>query len=104
MESTHLKLELFTRDRVAELFTAVGTDPEVYRWLPIVAPTNLEEFATIMEGYIQDSEKGIRVMHAVILKLQVVQLVLPLFLISTLHINHSKLVRPFTPKITGAHL
>jgi len=68
MESTHLKLELFTRDRIPELFEAVGTDPEIYQWLPFAAPQNFEEFAKVIEGYIRDSENGIRVMYVVILK------------------------------------
>ena len=68
MESAHLKLELLTRDRIPELFAAVGTDPEIYQWLPFAAPKNVEGFTTVIEGYIQDSENGIRVMYAVILK------------------------------------
>jgi len=68
MESAHLKLELFTPDRISDLFKAVGTDPEVYRWLRFAAPQNFEEFAEVMEGYIQESEQGIRNMYAVILK------------------------------------
>ena len=68
MESAHLLLELFTRDRTAELFEVVGTNPEIYQWLPFATPNNFEEFAEVMEGYIRDSEKGIRVMYAVILK------------------------------------
>jgi len=68
MESAHLKLELLTRDRIPELFAEVGTDPEIYQWLPFAAPQNFDEFATVIEGYIRDSEKGIRIMYAVILK------------------------------------
>ena len=68
MESAHLLLELFTRDRITELFEEVGTNPEIYQWLPFATPKNFEEFAEVMEGYIRDSEKGIRVMYAVILK------------------------------------
>lgn len=68
MESAHLTLELFTRDRIAELFSTMGTDPEIYRWLPFAAPQSYEDFAAVIEGLIRDSENGIRVMYEVILK------------------------------------
>lgn len=68
MESAHLKLELLTRERITELFEAVGTNPEVYHWLLFATPQSFEEFSSVIDAYIQDSEKGIRVMYAVILK------------------------------------
>ncbi len=68
MESTHLRLEALTVERIPELFIALGTDPEVYQWLPFSTPSNLEEFATIFRNFIDESAVGKRVAFAVILK------------------------------------
>ena len=68
MESEHLKLEILTSERIPELFEVVGSEPEVYRWLPFAKPRNLREFRIVLEGFIKDTELGIRKAHAVILK------------------------------------
>ena len=68
MESTHLKLELFTRSQIADLFEALGSDPEIYRWMRFWTPQNVEELSIVMEKYIQENEEGIRATYAVILK------------------------------------
>ncbi len=68
MESTHLRLEALTVKRIPELFTAIGTDPEVYQWLPFSTPSNLDEFTTIFQNFIDESVIGKRVAFAVILK------------------------------------
>jgi len=53
---------------IPSLYEAIGSDPEIYRWLPFSTPQNLEEFSKVLEGFIRDSAAGIRVAHAVILK------------------------------------
>ena len=68
MESTHLTLEKLTVKRIPELFTAIGTDPEVYQWLPFSTPSNLDEFTTIFQNFIDESVIGKRVAFVVILK------------------------------------
>ena len=68
MESTHLTLEELTVERIPELFTAIGTDPEVYQWLPFSTPSNLDEFTTIFQNFIDESVIGKRVAFVVILK------------------------------------
>ena len=68
METEHLKLELLTETRFPEMFTAMGTDPEIYRWLPFPTPTSLEEFSAVLAGFIRDTQSGLRVAYAVILK------------------------------------
>ena len=68
MESTHLRLEALTVERIPELFTAIGTDPEVYQWLPFSTPSNLDEFTTIFQNFIDESVIGKRVAFVVILK------------------------------------
>ena len=68
MESTHLRLEALTVERIPELFTALDSDPEVYQWLPFSTPSNLKEFATIFRNFIDESAVGKRMAFAVILK------------------------------------
>ncbi len=68
MESEHLKLEVLTSGRIPELFAAIGTDPEIYRWLPFPRPNSLDDFASVLEGFIKDSNSGIRSAFAVILQ------------------------------------
>ena len=68
METQRIKLEPLSKERIPELFEAIGADPEIYRWLPYATPTSLSEFATNFESFIEDSAAGIRVAYAVILK------------------------------------
>jgi len=68
MESEHLFILPLSEAHIASLYEAIGSDPEIYRWLPFSAPQNLEEFSKVLEGFIRDSAAGLRVAHAVILK------------------------------------
>lgn len=68
MESTHLILEPLSPKRIPELFEELGTDPEIYRWLPFAAPTSLYDFTTTMDRFIAESISEIRNAFAVILK------------------------------------
>ena len=68
MESEHLFILPLTVVHIPSLYEAIGSDPEIYRWLPFSTPQNLEEFSKVLQGFIRDSAAGIRVAHAVILK------------------------------------
>ena len=68
MESEHLFILPLTEVHIPSLYEAIGSDPEIYRWLPFSTPQNLEEFSKVLEGFIRDSAAGIRVAYAVILK------------------------------------
>jgi len=68
MESAHLTLEVLTASRIPELFESIGTEPEVYRWLPFAKPETLDDFNTIFLNFIDETKFGKRVAHAVILK------------------------------------
>ena len=68
MESEHLLLVPLAQGHIADLYEAIGSDPEIYRWLPFSSPQSLVEFSAILEGFIRDSVSGLRQAHAVILK------------------------------------
>ena len=68
MQSVHLILESLTSKRIPELFEELGTDPEIYQWLPFSRPTSLEAFSPVMERFIDESNSGTRIAYAVILK------------------------------------
>ena len=68
MESEHLKLEILTPGRIPQIFAALGTDPEIYRWLPFPIPESEADLARVLNGFIADTNTGLRVAHAVILK------------------------------------
>lgn len=68
MESEHLLLLPLTESHIADLYETIGSDPEIYRWLPFSSPQSLDEFSAILKGFIRDSHAGIRLAHAVILK------------------------------------
>ena len=68
MESAHLSLEVLTASRIPELYEAIGTEPDVYRWLPFAKPETLDDFNTIFLNFIDETNSGKRIAHAVILK------------------------------------
>jgi len=68
MDSLHITLEPLTEERIPELFASIGTDPEIYKWLPFARPQNLNEFESIFQNFIDETRSGKRVAHAVILK------------------------------------
>jgi RimJ/RimL family protein N-acetyltransferase len=68
MESERISLEPLGIERIPQLFEAIGTDPDIYRWLPFKRPESLEEFSKILDNFIEESAAGKRVAHAVILK------------------------------------
>ena len=68
MESEHLRLDVLTAERVPEIFAALGTDPDIYRWLPFTAPKSVDDLVPVLEGFIRDTDSGSRIAYAVILK------------------------------------
>ena len=68
MESTHLRIETLTVARIPELFSAIGTDPEIYQWLPFSTPSDLDEFSKIFQNFVDESTSGKRVAFVVVLK------------------------------------
>ena len=68
MESTHLRIEPLTVARIPELFSAIGTDPEIYQWLPFSTPSDLDEFSKIFQNFVDESTSGKRVAFVVVLK------------------------------------
>lgn len=68
MESTRIRLEPLTAERIPELFDALGSDSEIYQWLPFATPTNFDEFARIFLNFIDETTAGKRVAFAVVLK------------------------------------
>ena len=68
MESEHLKLDVLTHDRIPEIFAALGRDPDIYCWLPFATPKSIDDLAPVLEGFIRDTNSGIRIAYAVILK------------------------------------
>ena len=68
MESTHLRIEPLTVARIPELFSAIGTDPEIYQWLPFSKPSDLADFSKIFQNFLDESTSGKRVAFVVVLK------------------------------------
>ena len=68
METSRLRLEVLTEERIPELFQNIGTDPEVYRWLNFPAPKNIDDLDTVLRNYISEHQAGKRIPHAVVLK------------------------------------
>ena len=68
MESARLKLEILEASHLPQIFDELGTDPEIYRWLPFTAPRVLSDLSQVLSGFIDEADKGLRVAYAVILK------------------------------------
>ena len=68
MESEHLKLEILDPDRIPQIFEALGTDSEIYRWLPFPTPAHEADLTKVLNGFIADTHSGVRIAYAVILK------------------------------------
>ena len=68
MESLHLKVKVLTPERIPQIFAALGTDPEIYRWLPFPSPKNEAELTQVLNRFIADTSTGLRIAYAVILK------------------------------------
>lgn len=67
MQQEHVHLEPLSESHIPALYAAMGSDPEIYRWLPFHAPQNEEEFAAVIRKYLSDVDSGVRVSYAVIL-------------------------------------
>lgn len=68
MESARLKLEILADNHLPQIFDELGTDPEIYRWLPFTAPRVLSNLSQVLTGFINETDVGLRVAYAVILK------------------------------------
>lgn len=51
----HVRLEPLSRSHVPDLFTAVGRDEEVWRWVPVPTPQTETELAAIIEDELADA-------------------------------------------------
>ena len=68
MESEHLRLQILDATRIPQIFGVLGTDPEIYRWLPFPTPANEEDLGKVLKTFIADTHSGLRIAYAVILK------------------------------------
>ena len=48
METARLRLEVLSPERIPDLFSTIGTEPDVYRWLNFARPETFEDFAKVM--------------------------------------------------------
>ncbi|MER7751488.1 GNAT family protein [Kitasatospora sp. NPDC097643] len=62
----HVRLEPLTRDHLPELWAAIGSDPDVWRWIPFIAPQSEEELGAILDIRLAEVAKGTAVKFAAI--------------------------------------
>ncbi|MEV6973424.1 GNAT family protein [Kitasatospora sp. NPDC093806] len=62
----HVRLEPLERRHLADLWATVGSDPEVWRWIPFAAPTSEEELGAIIDFRLGEMAAGNAVKFAVI--------------------------------------
>ena len=68
METARLRLEVLSPERIPDLFSTIGTEPDVYRWLNFARPETFEDFAKVMNNLIAETTAGLRIAHVVIEK------------------------------------
>jgi RimJ/RimL family protein N-acetyltransferase len=68
MESARLKLEILAASHLPQIFDELGTDPEIYRWLTFTAPRVISDLSGVLTGFINETDIGLRVAYAVVLK------------------------------------
>lgn len=54
----HLRLEPLERRHFTDLWTTVGADPEVWRWLSFPAPASAEELGALLDARIAEAAAG----------------------------------------------
>ena len=59
LEGAHVRLEPLARRHVADLAVA-GADPEVWRWMPVAAPSGVTEMAAIVDGLLAKVAAGVQ--------------------------------------------
>jgi N-acetyltransferase len=59
LEGAHVRLEPLAPRHVADLAVA-GADPEVWRWMPVAAPSGEAEMAAIVEGLLARAGAGVQ--------------------------------------------
>ncbi|MFB6887891.1 GNAT family N-acetyltransferase [Kitasatospora sp. NPDC056327] len=62
----HVRLEPLERRHLSDLWTTVGPDPEVWRWIPFGAPATEEDLGAILDFRIAEAAAGSAVKFAVI--------------------------------------
>ncbi|MFC5662990.1 GNAT family N-acetyltransferase [Kitasatospora misakiensis] len=62
----HVRLEPLERRHLSDLWTAVGPDPEVWRWVPFSAPASEEELGAMLDIRLGEVAAGNAVKFAVI--------------------------------------
>jgi N-acetyltransferase len=59
LEGAHVRLEPLAPRHVADL-AVTGADPEVWRWMPVAAPSGEAEMAAIVEGLLARAGAGVQ--------------------------------------------
>ncbi|MEU9043097.1 MULTISPECIES: GNAT family protein [unclassified Kitasatospora] len=62
----HIRLEPLERRHLAELWAAVGYDPEVWRWVPTHTPATEEELGAFLETRLAEAATGESVYFAAV--------------------------------------
>ncbi|MFF8770126.1 GNAT family N-acetyltransferase [Kitasatospora sp. NPDC015120] len=62
----HVRLEPLERRHLSGLWSTVGPDPEVWRWIPFGAPASEEELGVILDSRLAETAAGKAVNFAVI--------------------------------------
>lgn len=62
----HVRLEPLGRHHLADLWAAVGHDPEVWRWVPDLPPTTEAELGVLLDHRIAEAAAGRAVKFAVV--------------------------------------
>ncbi|MFE2108175.1 GNAT family N-acetyltransferase [Kitasatospora sp. NPDC059463] len=62
----HVRLEPLDRRHLSDLWSTVGPDPEVWRWIPFGAPASEEELGAILDVRLAEAAAGKAVKFAVI--------------------------------------
>jgi N-acetyltransferase len=65
LENKWIRLEPLTLSHVPEL-AAIADDPEIWRWLPVVAPKGAAEVRALVQSGIDEYQRGERIPFAVV--------------------------------------
>jgi RimJ/RimL family protein N-acetyltransferase len=68
MESNRVQLRPLLQKDAQSLYSNVGADPEIFRWMTFAGPTSLEEYEKLTARLIKESETDYRKSFAVVLK------------------------------------
>ena len=68
MESRQVLLRPLEQKDAQSLYTNVGSDPEIFKWMLFSAPESLSDYEKLTARLIEESSKGVRESFAVVLK------------------------------------